>query len=67
MIGAALAILPIAGLVYVVTGLARQASAIGLRWSAGCSGRRLLAAIAALACLAALAAFWVTGGQFRGW
>jgi putative peptide zinc metalloprotease protein len=67
VIGAALAILPIAGSVYVVTGLARQTTAIGLRWSAGRPGRRLLAAMAALACVAALAAFWVTRGQFRGW
>ena len=67
VIGAALAILPIVGSVYVVTGLARQTTAIGLRWSAGRPGRRLLAAVAALACVAALAAFWIIRGQLRGW
>jgi putative peptide zinc metalloprotease protein len=67
VIGAALAILPIAGSVYVVTGLARQTTAIALRWSAGRPGRRLLAAAAALGFMAALAACWVTQGQLRGW
>ena len=66
-IGAALLILPLAGSLYIVTGLARRAATMGLRWSASRPARRLLAAAAALAGLAALAAFWTIQGQFRGW
>ena len=66
-IGAALLILPLAGSLYIVTGLARRAATMGLRWSTGHPTRRLLAAAVALACCAALAAFWTLQGQFRGW
>jgi putative peptide zinc metalloprotease protein len=66
-IGAALLILPLAGSLYIVTGLARRATTVSLRWSAGRPARRVLAAAAALACLTALAAFWALQGQFRGW
>ena len=66
-IGAALLILPLAGSLYIVTGLARRATTMGLRWSAGQPARRVLAAAAGLACCAALAAIWTLQGQFRGW
>ena len=66
-IGAALLILPLAGSLYIVTGLARRATFVGLRWSAGRPARRVLAAVAGLACCAALGAFWTLQGQFRGW
>ena len=66
-IGAALLILPLAGSLYIVTGLARRAATAGLRWSAGHPARRLLAAAAGLACIALLATFWTIQGQFRGW
>jgi putative peptide zinc metalloprotease protein len=66
-IGIVLVVLPLAGSLYIVTGLARRLTALGRRWSAGRPGRRLLAAGAGLAVLAALAAFWTTQGQFRGW
>jgi putative peptide zinc metalloprotease protein len=67
VLGAALAALPIAGSVYIVTGLARRVATMGVRWSAHRRGRQGLATAAGLACLAALAAFWITRGQFRGW
>ena len=66
-IGVALVILPLAGSLYIVTGLARRLTALGRRWSAGRPARRLLAAAAGLAVLTGLAAFWTTQGQFRGW
>jgi len=66
-IGAALLILPLAGSLYIVTGLARRATFVGLRWSADRPARRVLAAVAGLACCAALGAFWTLQGQFRGW
>ena len=66
-IGAALLILPLAGSLYIVTGLARRLATVGLRWSAGRPARRVPAAVAGLACCAALTAFWTLQGQFRGW
>jgi putative peptide zinc metalloprotease protein len=66
-IGVGLMGLSLAGSLYIVTGLARRLTAVGLRWSAGRPARRLLAAMVGLAVVAALAAFWTTQGQFRGW
>ena len=65
-IGVALVALSLAGSLYVVAGLARRLTAVGLRWSAGRPRRRLLVAAAGLACLTALAVFWTVQGQFRG-
>ena len=66
-IGIALVTLSLAGSLYVVTGLARRLTALGLRWSAGRPARRLLAGAAGLAVLAGLAAFWTLQGEFHGW
>ena len=66
-IGTTLLILPLAGSLYIMTGLARRATTTGLRWSAGHPARRVLAAAAALACCTALATYWTLQGQFRGW
>jgi putative peptide zinc metalloprotease protein len=66
-IGIALVTLSLAGSLYIVTGLARRLTALGLRWSAGRPARRLLAGAADLAVLAALAAFWTLQGEFYGW
>jgi putative peptide zinc metalloprotease protein len=63
----ALVTLSLAGSLYLVTGLARRLTALGVRWSAGRPGRRLLSAGTGLAVIAALAAFWIMQGQFRGW
>ena len=65
--GLALVALSFAGSLYLLTGLGRRLTAMGLRWSAGRPARRLLAAAAGLAVLAGLAAFWTLQGQFRGW
>jgi putative peptide zinc metalloprotease protein len=62
-----LAVLPIAGSLYVVAGLMRRAAAAATRWSAGRPGRRVLAAVAAAVGVTALAASWVLQDQFRGW
>ena len=51
-IGIALVTLSLAGSLYIVTGLARRLTALGLRWSAGRPARRLLAGAAGLAVLA---------------
>jgi putative peptide zinc metalloprotease protein len=67
VIGVALLALSLAGSVYFTIRLARQLTTVGLRWSAGRPGRRLLFALAGLACLTAMAAFWNAQGQFRGW
>jgi putative peptide zinc metalloprotease protein len=66
-IGIALVALSLAGSLYLVIGLARRLTAVGLRWSAGRPACRLLAGGAGLAALAGLAAFWIMQGQFRGW
>jgi hypothetical protein len=66
-IGIALLALSLAGSLYIVIGLARQLTALGLRWSAGHPARRLLVALAGLAGMAVLAAFWGMQGQFQGW
>ena len=59
--------LSLAGSLYITAGLVRRLAAMGLRWSAGHPGRRVLVTVAGLACLAGLASFWALQGQFRGW
>jgi putative peptide zinc metalloprotease protein len=66
-IGVALLALSLAGSVYFTIRLARQLTTVGLRWSAGRPGRRLLFALTGLACLTALTVLWNAQGQFRGW
>jgi putative peptide zinc metalloprotease protein len=66
-VGIALLALSLAGSLYIVIGLARRLTTLGLRWSAGHPARRLLAAVAGLAGMAVLAAFWGMQGQFQGW
>jgi putative peptide zinc metalloprotease protein len=66
-VGVALMALSIIGSLYIVTGLARRATTLGLRWSAGRRVRRLLITVAAAACLASLALYWASQGQYRGW
>jgi putative peptide zinc metalloprotease protein len=66
-VGIGLLALSLAGSLYIVIGLARRLTTLGLRWSAGHPGRRLLVALAGLAGMAVLAAFWGMQGQFRGW
>jgi hypothetical protein len=56
-----------AGLLYVVVGLARRLAALGVRWSAGRASRRLTAAGTALALVTALSLFWSLHGEFRAW
>ena len=65
--GVALVVLSSAGSFYLLTGLARRMAVLGLRWSVGRPGRRLLAAATGLVALTGLAAFWAAQGQFRGW
>src|SRR5262249_9429369 len=66
-IGVALSALPIAGSLYIVTGLARRAATMGLRWSVGRPIRRLLVTVAAVTCVASLAVLWAIQGQLRDW
>jgi len=66
-ISIALVAMSIAGSIYVVTGLARRAWTLGLRWSAGRPARRLGTAATAIFCTALLAIFWAAQGQFEGW
>jgi putative peptide zinc metalloprotease protein len=66
-IGLALALLSIAGSLYVVWGLLRRAAAFGLRWSAGRPRRRVLALLAAVACAVPLSVIWLVQGQFSDW
>ena len=63
----ALALLSIAGTLYVAWGLVRRAVAFGRRWSAGRPRRRLLAFLAAVACAVPLSVFWLVQGQFSDW
>jgi putative peptide zinc metalloprotease protein len=66
-IGVALALASIAGTLYVATGLARRAFAMGRRWSAGSPTRRFLALLAAAACAIPLMIIWLVQGQFSDW
>jgi putative peptide zinc metalloprotease protein len=66
-LGAVLAVVPIAGLLYVTAGLARRAVSLGARWSAGRPARRLVAVLAGIACAGPLALFWLVHGEFRDW
>lgn len=59
--------LSLIGSLYILTGLARRLAVVGLRWSVGHPGRRLLAVAVGLAALTALAAFWTMKGQFADW
>jgi putative peptide zinc metalloprotease protein len=65
--GAALALLSIAGSLYVAWGLVRRAVAVGLSWSAGRPRRRVLAILAAVACVVPLSFLWLAEGQFSDW
>ena len=66
-IGVTLALLSIAGSLYVVWGLVRRAVAFGRRWSAGRPRRRLLAFLVAVACAVPLSVIWLVQGQFSDW
>jgi putative peptide zinc metalloprotease protein len=66
-IGVGLALMSIAGSLYVAAGLVRRAVAIGLRWSAGRPRRRLLALLAAVACVVPLSIVWLVQGEFSDW
>jgi putative peptide zinc metalloprotease protein len=66
-IGIALLTLSLAGSLYIVVGLARRLTTMGLRWSARRPARRLLVAVAGLGCMTTLAIFWNLQGQFHGW
>ena len=65
--GVALALLSIAGSLYILVGLVRRAVAFGLRWSAGRPRRRLIALLVAVACAVPLSIFWLVEGQFNDW
>jgi putative peptide zinc metalloprotease protein len=66
-IGVALALMSIAGSLYIAVGLVRRAVAIGLRWSNGRPRRRFLAVLMAAACAIPLAIIWLVEGQFSDW
>jgi putative peptide zinc metalloprotease protein len=66
-LGLALALLSIAGMLYVVWGLVRRAVAFGRRWSAGQPRRRLIVVLAGVVCAVPLSVFWLVQGQFSDW
>ncbi len=66
-IGVGLALMSIAGSLYVAAGLVRRAVAFGRRWSAGRPRRRLVAFLAGLACAAALSVVWLVQGEYGDW
>jgi putative peptide zinc metalloprotease protein len=66
-IGVALLALSLAGSLYIVLGLARRLTTMGLRWSARRPARRLLVGVGGLGCMTTLAIFWNLQGQFHGW
>ena len=65
--GVALALMSIAGSLYVAGGLVRRAVAIGLRWSNGRPRRRFLAVLMPAACAIPLTIIWLVQGQFSDW
>ena len=66
-LGLTLALLSIAGMLYVVWGLVRRAVAFGRRWSAGRPRRRLIVVLAGVVCAVPLSLFWLVQGQFSDW
>jgi putative peptide zinc metalloprotease protein len=66
-LGAVLAVVSIAGMLYVTAGLLRRAVSLGARWSAGRPGRRVAAVLAGIACAGPLALFWLVQGELRDW
>ena len=66
-IGVALALVSIAGSLYVAVGLVRRAVAIGHRWSAGRPKRRLVALLVGFACAVPLSLIWLVQGEFSDW
>jgi len=66
-ISASMALLSIAGSLFVTSGLARRGISAGAKWSAGRPRRRLVAVLAGAVLVGLLATFWVTRGEFSGW
>ena len=66
-LGVGLALLSIAGSLYIAVGLVRRAVASGRRWSAGRPRRRVLALLAGLACVVPLSIIWLVQGEFSDW
>jgi putative peptide zinc metalloprotease protein len=66
-LGLTLALLSIAGMLYVVWGLVRRVVAFGRRWSAGRPRRRLIVVLAGVVCAVPLSLFWLVQGQFSDW
>ena len=63
--GITMVALPLTGSLHIATGLARQLTALGRRWSAGSPASPATAA--GLAVLTGLAAFWTTQAKSRSW
>jgi hypothetical protein len=66
-ISAGMALLSIAGSLFVTSGLTRRGISAGAKWSAGRPRRRLVAVLAGAVLVGLLATFWVTRGEFSGW
>lgn len=66
-LGTLLLTVSLAGLGFVLLGLAQRLLRAGRRWSAGQPTRYLFAGLTALAVLVGLAAAWLAQGQFHGW
>jgi putative peptide zinc metalloprotease protein len=66
-IGVGLALMSIAGSLYVAAGLVRRAVACGRRWSAGRPRRRLAAFLVGLGCAVSLSVIWLVQGEFTDW
>jgi putative peptide zinc metalloprotease protein len=66
-LGLTLALLSIAGMLYVVWGLVRRAVAFARRWSAGRPRRRLIVVLAGVVFAVPLSLFWLVQGQFSDW
>jgi putative peptide zinc metalloprotease protein len=62
-----LALLTIAGSLFIATGLVRRGVAWGLRWSVGNPRRRVVAVLAGVACVVLFVTYWVAQGEFSGW
>jgi putative peptide zinc metalloprotease protein len=66
-LGGTLAVVSIAGSLYIMAGLVRRVVAAGARWSAGRPARRIAAVLVGIACASPLALLWLVQGQFRDW
>ena len=67
LVGVGLLALSLAGMLYLTTGIARQAIGLGRHWVSGRTKRRPIAAGIALLLVTGLVAYWTSHHEFSNW